>query len=88
MKYTRLHDDLFTADTPQKMRAAIELTGYRHSIVRRCLDSARFQGFNGEDAMTVLAAQLLLENERMHETLLKQLSFTLQPMIFKPEDVR
>jgi hypothetical protein len=87
--YTRLHDDLFAADTPRKMRAAIELSGFHHPIIRRCLDSARFQGFNGEDTMTFLAAHLALENEHIHKALLKQLECSMAPMfIVKPEGVR
>jgi hypothetical protein len=80
LRYTCIHDDVMTADTPQKMRAAIEKSGYSHLLVRRALDMARIEGLNGEDTMVLLATHLLRENDRMHEDLLRHINTSLSPM--------
>jgi hypothetical protein len=72
------------------MRTAIEVSSYHNSIVRRALDVARRDGLNGEDTMTYLAAQALMENDRLYGRLLRALDCVVSPpiMFVKPEDIR
>ncbi|MCE5292938.1 MAG: hypothetical protein LLG14_27395 [Nocardiaceae bacterium] len=76
-----MHEDIFVADTPQRMRAAINKSSYTHPLVRRVFDLAHIEGLSGEDKMTILAGHLLRQNDELHKQLIRNAELMASPML-------
>lgn len=68
--------------TVEGMRKRILEYSRDDAMVRSILDSARFRGLSGDDAMTMLAYHALLERERFRDMCLEQTMLNpMQPLI-------
>lgn len=76
-----MHEDIFVADTPQRMRTAINKSSYTHPLVRRVFDLAHIEGLSGEDKMTLLAGYLLRQNDELHGNLIRNAEMMISPML-------
>lgn len=65
----------FTDHTPDQYSTTAHL-------VRQCLNAAEYQGWSGEDAMTLLAYSALTQLERVNKLLLDQAMVSMPKMIF------
>ena len=70
---------------PRGMRKRILEYGYRgDSMTKAILDSARYQGFSGEDTMTWLAFEALKKVEHLEGLMLDHVMMNPSPSIFLP----
>lgn len=79
-------------DTPPSlndMRKAIDMGGRDSHLIRATLDSARYNGFSGEDTYVFLAYQALIHLQKTHEHLMRMVSLTpsMQKFVMPSGDV-
>lgn len=72
-----------TPPSMDDMRRAIEKGGRDSHLIRAALDSARYNGFSGEDTYVYLAYQALIHLEDAHKRLMRMVSLTPGPITFE-----